>query len=397
MSKLAIRSELDKLAWALSVEPDALGFLDDVAAEQLRDLRVAIYELLYREDRVLFRRMAAVAERLPIPLALQIAERSGPLLTARVATEIPAGRGAEIAGRMSTSFAADVCVDLDPRRTRDLIAHLPPSWTVDVALELARRGDVVTMSRFVDFVSDEAVQGVVDAIDDEAALLRVAFYMGSKNRMDHFFRMLPPKRLEALVLRVEDEPDELLPALLSLLIHVSYGLKRELADIAAAQDESVLTGYVRATQRQDLWPDILPVVGAMSEPCRHKVVNLPILSEPAVQEKIVRAADDHRLWVVVLPLVGMMNVATRATLAGIVAARGHATLQSACEAALMGEQWDMLLDLAALMPPATQDELAAIVRAFGEVDPDLVRRVVRGAGQRGLGGRFGASDIAGPA
>ena len=61
MSKLAIRSELDKLAWALSVEPDALGFLDDVAAEQLRDLRVAIYELLYREDRVLFRRMAAVA------------------------------------------------------------------------------------------------------------------------------------------------------------------------------------------------------------------------------------------------------------------------------------------------------------------------------------------------
>ena len=102
MSKLAIRSELDKLAWALSVEPDALGFLDDVAAEQLRDLRVAIYELLYREDRVLFRRMAAVAERLPIPLALQIAERSGPLLTAKVATEIPAGRGAEIAGRMSS-------------------------------------------------------------------------------------------------------------------------------------------------------------------------------------------------------------------------------------------------------------------------------------------------------
>ena len=68
-------------------------------------------------------------------------------------------------------------------------------------MELARRGDVVTMSRFVDFVADDAVRGVVEAIEDEAALLRVAFYMGSKNRMDHFFGMLPPKRLEALILR----------------------------------------------------------------------------------------------------------------------------------------------------------------------------------------------------
>ena len=394
MSKLAIRSELDKLGWSLGLDPDAVGYLDQVPAEQLRSLRVAIYDLLYREDRVLFRRMAAVAERLPIGLTLQVAGRLGPLLTAKVATEMPAGRGAEVASRMSTTFAADVCVELDPRRTRDLIAHLPTTWTVAVALELARRGDVVTMSRFVDFVADDAVRGVVEAIEDEAALLRVAFYMGSKNRMDHFFGMLPPKRLEALILRVEDEPDELLPALLSLLIHVSYSLKRQLGDIAAAQDESVLTGYVRATQRQDLWADILPVVGAMSEPCRRKVVNLPILGEPEVQERIVRAADDHGLWVVVLPLVELMNGTTRATMAGIMAARDHATLRGAGDAALMGEQWDALLDLAALMPQAKQDELVAIVRAFGEVDPDLLSRVAAGARQRGFGARFEAAGAA---
>jgi hypothetical protein len=393
VSQLAIQSELDKLGLTLGVDAEALGFLDRVAAEQLRALRVAIYEVLYREDRVLFGRMAAVAAHLPVALTLQIAERLGPLLTARVASEMPSGRGVEIAERMSTTFAADVCVDLDPRRTRDLIAHLPTGWMVEVALELARRGDFVTMSRFVDFVSDEAVQGVVEAIEDEAALLRVAFYMGEKNRMDHFFRMLPPKRLEALILRVEGDPDHLLPALLSLLIHVSYGLKRELGNIAAAQDESVLTGYVRATQRLDLWPDILPVVAAMSEPFRAKVVNLPILSEPPVQERVVGAADEHGLWGALLPLVEMMNATTRAALASIVAARADATLHGAGEAALMGEQWDSLLDLVALMPQPKQDELVAIVRAFGEVDPDLLRRVAAAAGQRGFGGRFEVAGV----
>ena len=87
MSQLAIQSELDKLGLTLGVDSEALGFLDHVAAEQLRTLRVAIYEVLYREDRVLFGRMAAVAKRLPVALTLQIAERLGPLLTAGVASE----------------------------------------------------------------------------------------------------------------------------------------------------------------------------------------------------------------------------------------------------------------------------------------------------------------------
>jgi hypothetical protein len=229
---------------------------------------------------------------------------------------------------------------------------------------------------------------VVDAVDDEASLLRVAYYMGSKSRMDHFFGMLSPKRLEALILRVEDEPDALLPALLSLLIHASYGLKRELGDILAGQDESVLTGYVRATQRQDLWPDILSAVAAMSTPLQAKVVNLEIMSLPDVLESMVRAADEHGLWGALLPLVEMMNGDKRAVLAEIVAGRGIATLRAASDAALMGEHWEALLDLGASMPPAKQDELMAIVRSFGDVDPDLRVRVVRLAAHRGYGERF---------
>ena len=149
MSRLATQSELDKLGWTLGVDTEALSFLDGVAADQLRGLRVAIHDFFDREDRVPIRRMSAVASWLPIALTVKIAERLGPLLTAKVATEMPARRGAEIARRLSTSFAADVCVYLNALRARDLIVRLPTTWTVDVSLELARRGDFVTMSRFV--------------------------------------------------------------------------------------------------------------------------------------------------------------------------------------------------------------------------------------------------------
>jgi hypothetical protein len=143
----------------------------------------------------------------------------------------------------------------------------------------------------------------------------------------------------------------------------------------------------------DLWPDILPVVAAMSEHCRGQVVNLPILSERAVQERVVGAADDHELWGVLLPLVEVMNASTRAALAEIVAARDDASLRRATEAALMGEHWGSLLDLVALMPQAKQDELVAIVCAFGAVDRDLLRRVAAGASERGFGARFEAAGV----
>jgi hypothetical protein len=393
VSQLAIKSELDKLSLALDVDTDRLEFLDDVDAADLRGLRVAIYDLFFSQDSELFARLGRAARRLPIPLALAVAERLGPMLTARLAAETPSARGAEIAKRMPTAFAADVCVYLDPRRTRDLITSLPPWWAADVALELARRGDFITMSRFVDFVSDDATRQIVQAIEDEGTLLRVAYYMGSKNRMDHFFRMLPVRRLEALILRVEEESDELLPALLSLLIHVSYGLKRQLGDIAAAQDETVLAGYVRTTQQRDLWPDILPAVAAMSEPARRKVVNLALVKEPSVQESIARAADEQGLWGTVLSLVELMDVDGRAATSRTIAARGPDTLAGTADAALLGEHWNALLDLTAMMPAAKQDELVTIARRLGEVDPDLLARIARGAEQRGFGQRFARSSV----
>lgn len=49
----------------LDVDPAELDFLGGVAPEQLRALRVAIYEQLFREDAELFGRVARLGRRLP--------------------------------------------------------------------------------------------------------------------------------------------------------------------------------------------------------------------------------------------------------------------------------------------------------------------------------------------
>jgi hypothetical protein len=384
VSKLATEAELVKLGRMLELEPRALGFLGEVPAEQLRELRIAVHERVFQQDRVAFERLAAVATRLPTRLSLMLADRTGPVLAARVTAEMPAKRAAHVAARVSTGFAADVCLHLDPRRGRDLIRLLPVERIVDVARELVARGDFVTMSRFVDYLPDETIRAVEEAIEDEAALLRVAFYIGSKNRLDHLFRTIPRERLEAMMLRVQQEAAELLPAFLSLLVHVSYGLKRELGDLVAAQDATVLTGYVRATQELGLWPDVLPVVAAMSEGSRRRVVNLSVLGEPDVQRSIVHAADDHGLWGIVLPLVGLMDGANREAVAAIVASGQRDTLVKAADAALMGEQWEPLLDLVARMPAPKQKALAGVVAGYRAVDPELLSRLALRARDHGF-------------
>jgi hypothetical protein len=384
MSTLASRAELVKLGRMLELEPEALTFLGDVPAGQLRNLRVAVHELLFQQDRVAFQRLAAVAARLPVWLSVALCERPGPVLAARLTAEIPARRAAQVGARVSTAFAADVCVHLDPRRGRDLIRQLPVERIVEVAQALVARRDFVTMSRFVDYLPDETIRTVAEAIEDEAALLRVAFFVGSKNRLDHLFRTLPRERLQTMMLKVEEEAEELLPAFLSMLIHVSYGLKSELGDLAAAQGASVLAGYVRATQELGLWGEVLPVVAAMSEASRRTVVNLPVLSEPDVQESIVRAADEQGLWGLVLPLVALMDDGNREAVAGIVASRARDTLVKAADAALMGEQWEPLLDLVRRMPPAQRKEFGGVVAAFGDVDPELVGRIARRARAHGF-------------
>jgi hypothetical protein len=389
LSTLAARVELAKLARVLGVEAERIAFVTRVPAEQIRRLREAVSDQAFDQDLAFFYRVARVFRRVPASLAAVLAERVfGPFLTARVAGEMPAAQAAGVAGRVSTAFVADACVELDPRRTRDFIRKVPVGIVVDVALEILRRGDFLTMGRFVDFVSDDVIRAVEKAIEDDVALVRVAYYVESRNRLDHLVRLFPIERLHRVIRSLADDAESPLDEILALVRNVGYALQRELGNLTADHGEAVLSGLLRAAKERDLWSDLLPVFANLSEEGQRKVVALPEVRDPEVLDAVVRAADDNDLWTVVLPLVRLMDEGLRTAVAETAARRPRSVMEHAAEAALLAEQWEPLLDIVARMPAAKQVELADIVRGYGEVDPELFARIARGAAAHGYGERF---------
>ncbi len=393
MSTLAVRAELSKLRQLLGASDQALDFLATVPEAQLRRLRHAVSEHLFIQDRPVFRRLAWLTAQLPTAAPL-LARLAGPLLAARIVSEMPAHRGAALAQRVSPAFLAELCAHLDPRSARDLILQIPVPRIIVIARELVRRRDYPTMGRFVDFLSDEAIQAALEAIPDEAELLRVAFYMDSRNRLDHVVRMLPPQRRRRAVLLALDQGSDLLDEILSLVTGVNYSLQHELGDLAAAQETAVIERIIWRVQERELWGDLLPVVSCLSPEHQRKVANLPFLKDrPDVLRSILGAADTHQLWRIVLPLVEMFDEPMRDACAQAAVSLPPAAMASATHATLVGELWQPMLDLVRRMSFAKQCEFAGVLKGFCGVDPALDRRVIDCALRYGLRPALDAAGI----
>ncbi|HWU68318.1 MAG TPA: hypothetical protein VN046_05540 [Stenotrophobium sp.] len=395
MNTLAARAEAVKLHQLLGADATSLPFLARLPETQLRRLRDAVSERLFAQDQALFRRLAAVAAQLPVLLVIPLCRAFGPMLSARIVGEMPAKRAAACAVHLPADFIARICVHIDPRRARDLIGRIPVRQVVSIALKLVENGDYPTAGRFVDFLSDEAIQAVLDTVPDEADLLRIAFYVDSRNRLDHLIRMLPEARRRKAVLLVLDEQSDLLDEILSLITSVGYSLKRELGDLAAAQDVAVIARIIHRVQEQGLWGDLLPVVASLSEANLRKVANLPILrDDPQVLDSLLLAADEHELWRSILPLVEMLDDTTRNAFALAATRVGPAAIKRAAHAVLVGELWEPMLDLVRRMPFDKQCEFAGVLNGFRGVDPDLDRRIAARASAHGLSPALASVGIA---
>lgn len=389
MSRLGVRAEVAKLCHVLGVDPAEFVFLRRLPAEELYEMRRAAVEGRAQRHARAARWIAVAARRLPGWLSAWLCEHLfGPPLVALVAGELPARLAVPIANHLSIPYMAAVSHYLDPRRAHDLIQRMPVERIVEEGRELIRQRDYITVGRFVDFLPDAAVAGILERIDDDEHLLRASFFVESKNRLDHIVRLLPLERLRrAILLAVYPERDVLIEVM-SLVVHVSYGLQRELGDLAAEQDDAVLDRIVHAAQVEDLWADILPVLANLSVKSQMKLVDLPVLrEEPEVLERILRVADAENLWYCVLPLYGLMREEMKDRVA-----EGAAVIEGAmarvCEAALIMEHWQLLADVVARLPRPRQELFAEIVCAYGEIDPDLMARVAGYAEEKGFGAVF---------
>lgn len=393
MTRLVVATEAVKLRQLLGVADTELTFLNDASETVLRHLRDAVNERVFEQDRRVLKRLAALVSRAPF-LAARFASRLGSLLAAGVVSEMPAKRGAAVAQRLPPEFVAEVCVYLDPRRARDLVLSIPVERIVDIALCMLQRRDYATMGRFVDILPDAAVRAVIEVVPDEADLLHAAVFMDSRNRLDHVVNMLEPERRRRVVLLALDEQADLLDEIIHVVANVNYRLKRELGDLAAAQEEAVLARIVRRAQERGLWADLLPVVDCLSLENRRKVANLSALREnPTALHELLLATDEQDLWRITLPLVELLDESTRDAFAEAGAKLPRASFVRALQVVFLAELWEPMLDMVRRMPPDKQREIAEVLRDFTGVDPQLDQKITERARQHGLGPALMAAGI----
>ncbi|WP_156756287.1 hypothetical protein [Actinokineospora pegani] len=229
---MTTRIEVAKLARVLGEDPARFDYLLPLPPEDVRVLRERATERLFSENRAAYERIAAASRLVPNAITAAIAQRTfGPLMCARVAGVLDADRALDLAGRLSVGFLADVAAQLDPRKAGPVMGRLPLETVVAVGRELVRRGDYLTMGRFVDDAPDHTLRAVVTALSEET-LLRVALHSDTHDRFPALFALVADDRVPAF-LAATTTPD-LTEDVLPLLTHLDAdGLDR----LAAAADE----------------------------------------------------------------------------------------------------------------------------------------------------------------
>jgi len=226
---LRSRAEVIKLARLLRREPGQLSYLERLPAEDVRALREQVTDLLFEAHDGTLQRLATSSRLLPVGVNAMISQHAfGPMLSARISGLLGPDRAVEIAAKLPSEFLADIAVELDPRRASDVIARMPAERVAEVTRELNRRDEYVTMGRFVGHLSGEALRASVAATDD-AMLLRTAFVLEERERLDDLAELVGEDRIVGLAKVAERE--QLWPEALDLLMsldrdRVAEGLAR---------------------------------------------------------------------------------------------------------------------------------------------------------------------------
>ena len=142
-----------------------------------------------------------------------------------------------------------------------------------------------------------------------------------------------------------------------MLRYVSDDQRGMLGDIAAAQDDDVLAGLVRAAQRDNLWADVLPVTRAMGEDSRARFAKLKAIQTRPVLSSIVDAAKQRSLWTELLMLLPLLPAASRRRVAALGTGFGRSILAEIIRVADEEQLWAPLLGFAVELEVRTQRDM----------------------------------------
>jgi hypothetical protein len=250
---------LAKLARILEVEPSEVDFLADLRVESLRELRWEISDTLNAADAKRLAGVMAASKLVPIGVAATIGEKwFGPVLCARLVGLVDPGRGGQYVKHLSVPFMADITTRTDPRVVGDLVHELDLQTMQQIAATLLERGDHLTLSHFVGHLPASVVAAILEAIDDNAVVVRVARYVEELDHLDPVVALLPGARIVDLVHAVDDA--DLWVDALHLFSHLGDAQITRSATTIVRQDTEVVTAAIKAFDRHDLWEASLQLV-----------------------------------------------------------------------------------------------------------------------------------------
>jgi hypothetical protein len=373
---LDARAEVLKLARLLDVSADDLSYLSGLASTEVRELRERATDRLFTSAPGLAG-AAAAAKLIPSGLVATIAQRAfGPMLCARAAGGADTGKAIDVAKRLPTEFLADVAVHLDPRRTAQIIAEVPAEIVVPVAKELGARHEHVAMGRFLAFVPDHGIAAAIGALDDET-MLRTAFVLEHKDRLDHAIGLLPPERLPGIIDTAARL--ELWSEALDLLGHVSDARLGPIAEVVADLPEETVAALIGAVSADGLWATLLPVVRLMANEARVRIAAMSPFHETEVLVDILRAAtseDADGLWVDLVPLVDALPDEAHSRIAGLVTTLDPAALDVLLRDAILKPE--LLESLLRLVDRMDSEGRHAVIAAIDAADRSLGEGLLAG-------------------
>lgn len=213
------------------------------------------------------------------------------------------------------------------------------------------------MGRFLAFVSDQAIAAAMTAVSDEV-MLRTAFVLEHKDRLDHAIGLLPEGRLTS-IMRSASALD-LWPEALDLLDHLSIEQLGPIADVVAEQDADVIERLVAAVSGSGIWESLLPVVGMMSDSHRPLLAARSPFHDPTILVEIIRAAQASNLWRDLIPLIDALPEDARETAANLVGDQDETTILNVLDTSVAHGLWPILVPLVGIMTLERRRRLAGM-------------------------------------
>lgn len=308
MSELLTRAELVKLSRVLGAKEADVGFLAPLGVQGLRQLESRISGALFDEHRGAFQRLADASRLLPASLVAKMSELVfGSVISARASGLMPPERAIEVAAKLKPAFLADVTMQLDPRSASELLALMPTRIVIQVSQLLLQRREYVTMGRFVDDLTDEAIRAVTDSLKDDEALVRIGLYVERRERLNELVALLGPERIRRIVGAVANGPTDVQQAGLAMMGQLTHTQLARFGNAAIALGPKALNSLVAAAQREDAIEVVASVIQGIGADGRAAFSRMLADMDDATLDAWAGATTEARLWPAALKILAGSN------------------------------------------------------------------------------------------